>query len=166
MWGPCFGHKRATFWPFLRKGTTGYTWQCEIWHGTSLGTLIKIQEEPIWRTMWGPCFGHKRATFWPFLGKGATGYTQQCEIGHGTSLGTLIKIQEELILRTMWGPCFGHKRAIFWLFIGKGLQDTPSFVKFCMEHPLEHWLRFRKNQFVRSYEDLVLAIKEPYFGHV
>ena len=47
--------------------------ESEIWHGASLGTLIKIQEEPIWRTMWGPCFGHKRAIFWPFLGKGHHG---------------------------------------------------------------------------------------------
>ena len=42
----------------------------EIWHGASLGTLIKIQEEPIWRTMWGPCFGHNRAIFLPFIVKG------------------------------------------------------------------------------------------------
>ena len=48
-------------------------WDSEILHGASLGTLIKIQEEPIWRTMWGPCFGHKRAIFWPFLGKGDYG---------------------------------------------------------------------------------------------
>ena len=82
--------------------------------------MIKIQEEPIWRTMWGPCFGHKRAIFWPFLGKVATGYTQQYEIWHGTSLGTLIEIQEKQIWRTMWGPCFGQKRAIFWPFLGKG----------------------------------------------
>ena len=33
-----------------------------------MGTKIKIQEEPIWRTMWGPCFGHKRVIFRPFLG--------------------------------------------------------------------------------------------------
>ena len=35
------------FWPFLEKGATGYTQQREFWHGTSLGTWIKIQEEPI-----------------------------------------------------------------------------------------------------------------------
>ena len=64
----------------------GYTQQCEIWHGTSLGTLIKIQEEPTLRTIRGPYFCHKRAMLRPFLGKGATGYTQQCEIWHGTSL--------------------------------------------------------------------------------
>ena len=61
-WGPCFGHKRAMFWPFLGKGDTGYTQQCEIWHGTSLGTLLRIQKEPIWRTMFRskkePYFGH------------------------------------------------------------------------------------------------------------
>ena len=50
----------------------GYTKNCEIWHGASLGILIIIQEKIIWRTMWGPCFGHKRAIFWPFRGKGAT----------------------------------------------------------------------------------------------
>ena len=42
----------------------------EIYHEASLGTLIMIQEEPIWRTMWGPCFGHERAIFWPFLEEG------------------------------------------------------------------------------------------------
>ena len=68
--GPCEDHvcyKRAIFWTFLGKAVTGYTHQCEIWHGTSLSTLIKIQEEPIWRTMWGPCFGNKVVIFWPHL---------------------------------------------------------------------------------------------------
>ena len=73
MCGPCFGHKRAMFLPFLGKGATGYTQKCEIWHGTSVGILIKIQEEPIRMTMCGPCFGHKRVMFWPFLVKGAIG---------------------------------------------------------------------------------------------
>ena len=118
--GPCFSNKRAVFWPFLGKGATGYTQQCQILHGTSLGTLIKIQEEPMIRTMWGPCIGHKRAMFLPFLGKGATGYTQKCEIWHGTSVGILIKIQEEPIRMTMCGPCFGHKRVMFWPFLVKG----------------------------------------------
>ena len=45
MWGPCFCHKGAMFWPFLGMGAMGYTQQCEIWHGTSLGTLIRIQEK-------------------------------------------------------------------------------------------------------------------------
>ena len=30
--GPCFGPKRAMFWPFLGKKATGYTQECEIWH--------------------------------------------------------------------------------------------------------------------------------------
>ena len=89
------------FWPFLGKGATGYTQQCEIWHDTSLGILIEIKEEPILRTMSGPCFGYKKAIFWPFLGKGATGFNQQYEIWHGTSLGTLIRIQEDTICRIM-----------------------------------------------------------------
>ena len=70
MWEPYLYHERAIFWPFLGMGARGYTQQCEIWHGTSLGRLINIHEEPILRTMWVPSFGHKRATFWPFLGKG------------------------------------------------------------------------------------------------
>ena len=107
--GPYFGH-------FFGKWTMGYTQNYEIWHGASLGTLIKIQEEPIWRTMWGTCFGHRRAIFWPFLGKGAAGYTQQCEIWHGTSLGTLTNIQEEPLLRAMWGPYFSHKGPYFCHF--------------------------------------------------
>ena len=40
-----------------------------------------------------------------------------------------------------------------------GLWDTPRIVKFGMEHPLAHWLRFRKNKFWRPCEDHVLAIK-------
>ena len=84
-------------WPFLGKGATGYTHKCEIWHETSLGTLIKIQEEPILRTMLGPCFGHKSAKFWPILEKGAIGYTLQCQTWHGASLGTSIKIKEAQI---------------------------------------------------------------------
>ena len=46
-----------------------YTQPCEIWHGTPLGTLIKIQEEPILRTIFEP----QMAIFWPFLEKGPTG---------------------------------------------------------------------------------------------
>ena len=92
-----FCHEMVMFCPILRERTTGYPQQCEIWHGSSLGPLIEIQEEPILRTMLGPCLGHKRAMFWPFLGKGAMGYTHKCEIWHGTSLGTLIKIQEDPI---------------------------------------------------------------------
>ena len=79
----------------------GYTQNCEIWHGASLGTMIMIQEEPILRNMWRPCFGHKRAIFWSFLGKVDMAYTQNCENWHGPSLETLIMIQEEPILRTM-----------------------------------------------------------------
>ena len=43
----------------------GYTQNCEIWHGASLGTMSMIQEEQILRTM----FGHKSALFWPFIRK-------------------------------------------------------------------------------------------------
>ena len=39
----------------------------DIWHGASLDTIIKIQEEPIRLTMWGPCLGNKRSKFWLFL---------------------------------------------------------------------------------------------------
>ena len=38
-------------------------------------------------------------------------------------------------------------------------------LKFGMEHPWAHWLRFRKNQFEGPCGDHVLAIKGPYFGH-
>ena len=37
--GPYFGH-------FLEKRTKGFAQNFEIWHGTSLDTLVKIQEEP------------------------------------------------------------------------------------------------------------------------
>ena len=39
--------KRALFWPFLGEGATVFSQQSEIWHGASLGTLVKIQEDPI-----------------------------------------------------------------------------------------------------------------------
>ena len=39
--------KGSYFGNFLEKGTMGYTQNCEIWHGASLGILIMIQEEPI-----------------------------------------------------------------------------------------------------------------------
>ena len=119
MWGPCYGHRRAMFWPFQRKGATGYAQQFEIWYRKSLGTLIEIQEEAIWRTMWEPCFGQERPYFGHFEERGLQDmYTQQCEIWYGAYLGTLIKIQEELIWRTMWGPCFGIKVVIFWPHLG------------------------------------------------
>ena len=37
-------------------------------------------------------------------------------------------------------------------------------MKFGIEHPLAHWLRFRKNPFEGPFEDLVLDIKGSYFG--
>ena len=46
-------------WPHLGKEVQGYTQQFEIWHGTSLIILIKIQKEPMLRTIWEPCFGHE-----------------------------------------------------------------------------------------------------------
>ena len=118
--GPYFGH-------FWEKGAKEYTQQCKIWHGTSLCTLIKIQQEPIWKTMQGPCFGHKRVIFWPFLERGLQN-TPRWEIWHGISMDTLIKTQEEPIWRTMWGPYFGHKRAIFWPFLRKA---ATGFTKQC-----------------------------------
>ena len=42
-------------------------YESDIWHGASLDTIIKIQEEPIRLTMWGPCLGNKRSKFWLFL---------------------------------------------------------------------------------------------------
>ena len=51
----------------------GYTQNCQILHGASLGTLIMIQEEQILRTM----FGHKRALFWPFIRKVDYGINQE-----------------------------------------------------------------------------------------
>ena len=45
------------------------------------------------------------------------------------------------------------------------LWDTPRIVKFGMEHPWAHRLRFRENQFEGQCEDHVLAIKGPCFGH-
>ena len=139
----------------------GYTQNCEIWHGPSLGTLIKIQEEPIWRTMWGQCFGHKSAMFWPFLVNGATGYTQQCEILLGTSLSKLIEIEKEPILRTMWGQCFGHKRAMFWPYVGKGARSYTQKCEIWHRTSRAQWSKFRKIQFEGPYEDPVLAIKGP-----
>ena len=120
----------------------GYTQNGETWIGLSLGTLIMIQEEPIWRTRWGPCFGHKRNIFWQFLGKGDYGIhpTQECEIWYGASLGTLIMSQEEPIWGTMWGPCLGHNRIIFWLFLGKGARDYTYQLRFlnCHTHMLAY----------------------------
>ena len=85
FWGPSEYHVlviQGIFWPFLGKGATKYTQQCDIWHGAALGTSIKIQEESIWRTMWGPCFDNKVVISWPHLGllnhwvvKGKTGHS-------------------------------------------------------------------------------------------
>ena len=166
MWGQCLGHKRATMWPFLGKGATGFFQKIKILHGASLGTLIKIHEEHSWRTMCGPCFGHKRAIFWSFLGKGDYGIHKNCEIWHQASLGTLIIIQEEPNLkdhaRTMFWPWKGH---ILVISRKRGWWDTSRIVKFCMDHPLADWLWFMKNQLEEPCEDPVLAIKGLYFGN-
>ena len=113
MWGPCFGHKRAIFWPFLGKGDYGI--HPELWN--LAWSIPGHFDYDSGRTN---LEDHILTIKGPFLGKGTIEYTQQCEIWHWTSLGTLIKIKEEPIWRTMWGPCFGHKRAIFWSFLGKG----------------------------------------------
>ena len=144
----------------------GYTQNCKIWHGASLGTLIMSQEEPVWGTMWEPCFGHKRVIFWSFLGKGDYWIHQK--------LWNLAKIIPGYIdyysgrtnlkdhVRTMFWPQKGHILAISR---NRGLWDTPRIVKFGMEHPWAHWLWVRKNQFEGPCEDHVWAIKGSYFGH-
>ena len=98
----------------------GYTKNCEIWHGASLGIMIMIQKEPIWRTMWGPSFGHERVISWPFLGK--RGYGIHPELWNLTwGIPSHINYDSgKTMWRNMWGPCFGHKRAIFWPFLGVG----------------------------------------------
>ena len=50
------------FWPFLRKGTTGYPQQCEIWHGTSLDIMIE-KVKMNFKAMRGQCFGYKGPYF-------------------------------------------------------------------------------------------------------
>ena len=110
-----FCNERAILWPFLEKGSIGYTQQFLIGIWTTLGTLIKIQEEAIGRTIWGPCFAIKG--FWPFLEKGATGFIQQCKIVLGVSLGALIKIKHHV--RTI----FGWKRDSFWPFLGERAME-------------------------------------------
>ena len=53
--GLCEGLVWAINWPlfghFWQRGATGYTQQYEIWHGESLATLIKTQEQPIRKTI-------------------------------------------------------------------------------------------------------------------
>ena len=68
MWGQCFSHKSAIFWPFSGKGDYGI--HPELWNLAWIipGPTTMIQEELIQRTRLGPCFGHKRALFWLFLG--------------------------------------------------------------------------------------------------
>ena len=50
------------------------------------------------------------------------------------------------------GPYLGH----IW---ERELKDTPSNVKYGMEHPWAHLLRFRKNKFEGPGEDHVLAME-------
>ena len=66
MWAPCFGHKRAMFWPFLGKRDYGI--HPELWNlaWSIPGHIDYNSGQTIWRTMWGPCFGHKRAIFGHF----------------------------------------------------------------------------------------------------
>ena len=66
------------------------------------------------------------------------GFTKNFEIWHGASLGRLIRIQE----KQFEGPCEDHVLAIkgqsFGHFYEKGPQDTPSKVKFGIEHLWAH----------------------------
>ena len=147
----------------------GYIQNYEIWHESSQGTFIMIQEEPIWRTMWGPCFGHERVIFWPFLGKGASGYNQQCKIWHKTCLGTLLRIQKEPIWRTMWGSCLGHKRAIFWPFLGKGTREYNQQFEIWHWASLGTWIEIQEEKSERQCEDhvwvgLYRVILWPFLG--
>ena len=79
----------------------GYTQNCEIWHLVSLGTLIRIQEEPIWGTMWGPYFGHKRVIFWPFLGL-LIHWVVKWKPGHSCRLLVLFWLLLCLVKLTCW----------------------------------------------------------------
>ena len=137
MWGPCFGHKRPMFWPFLGKGAAGYTQQCEIWHGTSLGTLITIQEELILRTMWGPCFGHKGPYFGhkgPYFGhfqeRGLQEKATYVNLDMEHPWAQWLRFRKD----QLEGPCGDHVLAIkgpcFVHFYERGLHDLASKVKF------------------------------------
>ena len=73
MWGPCFGHKRAVFWPFLGKGDYGI--HPELWNlAWSLPGHIDYDSGRIkWKEQVRTIFCHERAIFWPFIGKGDNG---------------------------------------------------------------------------------------------
>ena len=158
MCGPCFGHKRAMFWPFLGKGATGETQQCEIWHRTSLGTMIKIQKEPILRTKWEPHFSHK----WPYLAifmkVGYRIHPAMWNFAWNIS-GHIDQDSGKIHLKDHWGPYFDHNRAIFWPCPG-----TTGWTQQC-----ELWHGASLGTMITIQEepcgDYVLVIKGPYFGH-
>ena len=62
IWGPCFGHKRAIFWPFL--GKVDYWIHPELW--CLAWTIPGKIDYDSGRTN---LKGHKRVIFWSFLSK-------------------------------------------------------------------------------------------------
>ena len=158
MWGSCIGLKRAIFWPFLGEVATGYTRQCEILHGTPLGTLIKTQEEPILRTMWGQCFGHKGPYFGCFVERGLQNKPTNVEFCMEYPWVQWLRFRKN----QLGGPCFGHKQAMFWPFLGKGTKGFSQQSEIWHGASLGTLIVIQENKFEGPCEDNVLAIK----GHI
>ena len=113
----------------------GYTQNCEYWHGASLGTMIMIQEEPIWRTMWGSCFGNKVVIFWPHLGllnhwvvKWKTGHSCRPLVLFNNSLHSLF----QHLVSTIWR--YLHKR--------RCLKSYDFFITFYTCFSCSCWVSF------------------------
>ena len=179
MWGPCFGHKRAIFWPFLEKGDYGI--HQELWNlAWSIPGHIDYDSG---RTN---LKDHVRTMFWPQKGH------IPCEDYVVTIKGHILAISRK---KGLWdtsrfvkfgmdhpwahwswfrknqfeGPGEDHLLAIkdhvLAIVRKRGLWDTPRIVKFGMEHPWAHWLWVRKSQFEGPCEDHFWAIKGSYFDH-
>ena len=146
MWGPCFGHKRAIFWPF--PGKEDYRIHPEIWNlAWSIPGHIDYDSG---RTN---LKNHVRTMFWPWKGhvlaifrkRGLWDSPRIVKFGMEHPWACRLWLRKN----KFWGPCEDYVFAIngHILAISKkrGLQDTPRILNFCMEPPWAHWLIFRSN---------------------
>ena len=93
-----------------------WCYESNIWYGAFLGSLNKIQGEPMWRTLWGPCSSHK----WEYvLEKGAYGtYSKLLNVSRSVPWhidydSGVIKRRDHLRIIS-----FGHIMVIYWILLG------------------------------------------------
>ena len=150
-------------WPHLGKEVQGYTQQFEIWHGTSLSILIKIQKEPMLSTMWEPCFGHE-PNFGHLLKRRTQGKPKNVKFGIGHPWANWFRLMKNKFL----GQCEDHLFAMKGPFLPHLRKDVQGYSQQFGIWPgtsLSILIKIQKEPMLRTIWEPSFGLNEPSFGH-